>query len=214
MTNFLPIFPLGLVVYPGEDLNLHIFEDKYKEMISDCISQHKDFGIVSVIDQKLSEYGTLMSIEKVAETYSDGRLDIKTRGQQVFKTLELMSPVSGKLYMGAIVNYPENNQVRVSEQIRVLVKEEVKRLLALLDEHVVSAKQLSFDTAYDIGHKVGLTLQQEYELLKILNEDQRQEFVRRHLNNIKPILIELENLKARIKLNGHFKHLTGADFQL
>lgn len=213
MTNFVPIFPLDLVVYPGENLNLHIFEEKYREMISDCIEQKKNFGIVSVIDQKLSEFGTLMEIEEVAQKYDDGRLDIKTKGAQVFQTLELMHSLPDKMYMGAIVTYPENNQVRVSEQIRSLVKEEVKRLLALLDENVVSAKQLTYDTAYDISHKVGFSLQQEYELLKILNEDQRQEYIRRHLTKIKPILIELENLKARIKLNGHYKHLTGVDFQ-
>ena len=59
MTNFIPIFPLAIVVYPGEDLNLHIFEPKYKQLINECFEQKKPFGIPVVIDNKMNELGTL-----------------------------------------------------------------------------------------------------------------------------------------------------------
>jgi len=56
MTNFIPIFPLGIVVYPGESLNLHIFEPRYRELILECIENSKPFGIPVVIENKLMEF--------------------------------------------------------------------------------------------------------------------------------------------------------------
>lgn len=65
MTNFISIFPLGIVVYPGEQLNLHVFEPRYKQLISACIAEQKPFGIPVVINKKIMEYGTLVQIKKV-----------------------------------------------------------------------------------------------------------------------------------------------------
>ena len=61
MINFVPIFPLGIVVYPGEELNLHIFEPRYKQLVEECAALKKPFGIPSVVDSRMSELGTLVS---------------------------------------------------------------------------------------------------------------------------------------------------------
>jgi hypothetical protein len=61
MTNFIPIFPLSIVVYPGEDLNLHIFEPRYKQLISECNTTKKPFGIPTVIDKKMKDFGSLVT---------------------------------------------------------------------------------------------------------------------------------------------------------
>jgi Lon protease-like protein len=63
VTNFIPIFPLALVVFPGEALNLHIFEPRYKELVNECHAGGKPFGIPAVIENKVSELGTLVEIE-------------------------------------------------------------------------------------------------------------------------------------------------------
>lgn len=84
MTNFIPIFPLSIVVYPGEDLNLHIFEPRYKQLVSECIESKKPFGIPAVINNKMNELGTLVEIIDVSKTYENGELDIKTRGKKFF----------------------------------------------------------------------------------------------------------------------------------
>ena len=107
MTNFIPIFPLAIVVYPGEELNLHIFEPRYKELINDCNSSKKMFGIPSVINDKVSEMGTLMELTEITQVYDSGEMDIKTKGVKVFRILELIKTVPDKLYGGAIVNYPD-----------------------------------------------------------------------------------------------------------
>jgi Lon protease-like protein len=67
MTNFIPIFPLNVVVYPGEILNLHIFEPRYKELIKECFNNKKPFGIPAVISGNVSEFGTLASIMEIVK---------------------------------------------------------------------------------------------------------------------------------------------------
>ncbi|MGH2552637.1 MAG: LON peptidase substrate-binding domain-containing protein, partial [Chitinophagaceae bacterium] len=62
MTNFIPIFPLGIVVYPGEAINLHIFEPRYKQLISECYKTKKHFGIPVVIDNNVRDLGSMMEI--------------------------------------------------------------------------------------------------------------------------------------------------------
>ena len=108
MTNFIPIFPLGIVVYPGEDLNLHIFEPRYKQLIKDCHSTSKPFGIPTVIENKVQDYGSLVQITEISKMHDNGEMDIKTKGEKIFRILEVIREVPEKLYSGAIVNYPEN----------------------------------------------------------------------------------------------------------
>src|SRR5579863_5099335 len=108
MTNFIPVFPLGIVVYPGETVNLHIFEPRYKQLVSECHSEGKPFGIPTVIDNRLNEMGTLVRITELVKQYENGEMDIRTQGLRVFRMLELIKTVPDKLFSGAIVNYPDN----------------------------------------------------------------------------------------------------------
>jgi Lon protease-like protein len=110
MTNFIPIFPLGIVVFPGEDLNLHIFEPRYKQLITDCFAEARPFGIPTVLKNGLSERGTLVEVKEIVEVYDDGKLDIKTKGVSIFRILEVVKSIPDKLYSGAIVNYPKNEE--------------------------------------------------------------------------------------------------------
>src|SRR5215831_3768427 len=118
MTNFIPIFPLGIVVYPGENVNLHIFEPRYKQLITECYSQKKQFGIPTVIEDRLQDYGSLTEITELTKIYDNGEIDIKTRGSKIFRILEVIKEVPDKLYSGAIVNYPET----IEEGNRELMK--------------------------------------------------------------------------------------------
>jgi len=213
MTNFIPVFPLSIIVYPGESLNLHVFEPRYIQLAKECIADKKSFGIPCVLDRKVEEYGTLMEIEELVTEYENGELDIRTRGKKVFRVLEMIKEVPDKLYSGAIVNYPENITEREGTRISDLIISEVRRLYSLLNmENKFPAKEDL--VSYEIAHFVGLTKAQEYELLGLFTETQRLEYIRRHLNNITPVIIELEQVKARIQRNGHFRNLSLDDFEI
>jgi Uncharacterized protein, similar to the N-terminal domain of Lon protease len=210
MTNFVPIFPLGIVVYPGERLNLHIFEPRYKQLVTECQAAKKGFGIPTVIDNKMQDYGTLVDIAEVSKVYDNGEMDIKTRGIRVFRILELIREIPDKLYSGAIVNYPENHKKGNPDVMRKLMKS-IRDLHELLKVSKDFKKEDGDMTSYDVAHHMGLSLQEEYEILGLLDERQRQEYLKRHLAKAIPLLSGMELLKEKIKLNGHFKNLTGFD---
>lgn len=216
MINFIPIFPLDIVVYPGEPLNLHIFEPRYKQLIRDCIDEKKPFGIPVVLDKKISELGTLMEVAEVVKEYDNGEFDIRTRGIKIFRLLEVVRDVPEKLYNGAIVNYPENRMEQDNTDVSRLIVSEVRRLYTLLNVEEKFPVQKEDDPiiSYQIAHFVGLSVQQEYELLGLFAELQRLEYLRRHLKEITPVVQELEQMKERVKRNGHFRNLSLEDFNL
>ncbi len=208
MTNFIPIFPLSIVVYPGEDLNLHIFEPRYKQLITESFAAKKPFGIPAVIKNNISELGTLVEIIEISKTYDNGEMDIKTRGLKIFRVLEIINDVPDKLFSGAIVNYP-NNIERGKRLLINKIIESVKQLHKLLKVPTKFNKTEDELWSYDIAHHAGLSLDEEYEFLGLLNELQRQEYLKRHLAKVLPVVTEMETLKEKIKLNGHFKNLEG-----
>ena len=211
MTNFIPIFPLALVVYPGEQLNLHIFEPRYKQLIQECAQQKKPFGIPAVLNNEVKELGTLVEVVEIKTVYDDGKMDIITRGLQVFRMLELIREIPDKLYSGAIVSYPDNQNdgSRTLMQKVVAGIKQLHQLLAVEKDFKKPEEELG---AYDVAHHLGLSLEEEYELLGLWRELQRQEYLKRHLNKVVPMLAEMEALKEKVKLNGHFKNLSGFRF--
>lgn len=210
MTNFIPIFPLGIVVYPGEELNLHIFEPRYKELITDCRDNKKLFGIPSVINNKVNEMGTLMELVEITKQYDNGEMDIKTKGQRVFRILEVIKSLPDKLYSGAIVNYPDNEEKGNRTLMRNVIKA-IRQLHAILKVNKDFKKPDEELWSYDIAHHAGMSLEEEYELLQLLHELQREEYLKQHILKVLPVVSEMEVLKSRIQLNGHFKNLSGFD---
>ncbi|HMK05772.1 MAG TPA: LON peptidase substrate-binding domain-containing protein [Ferruginibacter sp.] len=208
MTNFIPIFPLGIVVYPGEQLNLHIFEPRYKQLIKECFESKKPFGIPPVINEKLTEMGTLMQVVEISKEYEDGKMDIKTEGLKIFRILELIKELPEKLYSGAIVHYPVNHE-KGKRNLMQAVIEGIRALHKMLKVDKDFKKPDEELWSYDVAHHAGLSVQEEYELLELLYELQRQEYLKRHLTRVLPLLAEMESLKEKVKLNGHFKNLDG-----
>jgi len=213
MTNFIPVFPLGIVVYPGEIVNLHIFEPRYKQLVNECYAEGKPFGIPTVIDNKLNEMGTLVKITELVKVYDSGEMDIRTQGLRVFRVLEMIKSVPDKLFSGAIVNYPDNIEGPGKKQLMLKVIDAIRELHRLLNITKDFHKPDEELVSYDIAHHAGLSLEQEYELLGLLREEQRQEYLKRHLGKVLPVIAEMETLKEKVKLNGHFKNLSSFKFE-
>ena len=211
MTNFIPIFPLGIVVYPGERLNLHIFESRYKQLIHECNEQKKPFGIPTVIESKVQDFGSLVEIQEISAVHENGEMDIKTIGSRVFRILEVIKDVPDKLYSGAIVNYPETYDEGNPELMRK-VMHGIRDLHELLKVSKDFKKPDEEVKCYEVAHHIGLSLEEEYELLLLTDERQRQEYLKRHLAKVIPMVAGMEQLKEKIKLNGHFKNLSGFNF--
>lgn len=212
MTNFIPIFPLSIVVFPNERLNLHIFEPRYKQLILECIKTKKAFGIPVVMGNTILEFGTLVEVAALKQQYENGNMDISILGLRVFSILEVTKEIPEKLYSGAIVHYPANETALIRAQVAMVAKA-VRLLHQKLQVEKPFPKPDDALSSYDIAHLAGLSMQEEYELLQLLHESQRLEYLKRHLQKVVPVVEEMEALKQKIKLNGHFRELEGFGFE-
>ena len=209
MEEFIPLFPLKLVAYPGEKLNLHIFESRYKELVGDILRGDKKFGIPSFIDNKI-EYGTLMELNEVSRKYPDGRMDIKTTGLTVFRVLDYSNPYPGKKYAAGRVRYLENNFEQDPLQKGYLIEK--------LDEFYIYINYQRQDIqegefiSYQVIHRLGLSIEEEYKLLTMDREGERQAYITQYLDRVVPALKKAEKAREIVKLNGHFKYFDPIDF--
>jgi uncharacterized protein len=211
MTNFIPLFPLSIVVFPGEELNLHIFEPRYKQLVKDCYEAKKPFGIPTVLNNQVMEYGTLVEIVEITAVHENGEMDIKTRGTLVFKILEKIQELPEKLYHGAIVTYPATKYIGSATLMQKVV-ESIKELHALLNVEKKFKKSIMDLISFDVAHHAGMTLEEEYQLLEFEQELHRQEYIKRHIVKVLAMMGQMTLLKTKIQLNGHFKNLEGFRF--
>lgn len=210
MQKFLPLFPLNLVVYPMEALNLHIFEPRYRELINECLEKGTTFGIPTFMDGKLPGFGTEVKIIALSKRFDDGRMDIKTEGVRTFRIIDFQNPVPQKMYAGGVLEMLPETENRPTVMLGLL--ERVKVLYRLLEEENTFDVNKAQPYSYQIAHKIGLTLEEEYQLLKMPTEAERQGFLIQHLERVISVLQEVEKTKERIRMNGHFKNLDPLNF--
>ena len=211
MSNYIPLFPLSIVVYPNEKLNLHIFEPRYKQLINDCVEAGTPFGIPTFIQNKVGVYGTLMEIIQVEKTHTNGEMDIRTKGTGIFKIINFEKMAPSKLYAGGEV---ENVEINYQDDVitKLKIKELLEQLYTSLGMEKLFTDLLEDFKSYDIAHHIGLNTEQEYALLQLSSEIERQEVILLHLQQVVPIIKATEQLKELVKQNGHFKNLIPPNF--
>jgi len=209
MDNLLPLFPLNVVVFPEEPLNLHIFEPRYIELINDVLASENVIGMPAYINHTL-EYGTTLRVAEVSNIYDDGRMDIKTIGCDVFKVIKFYNPTYGKLYAAGKVEFLEdidNPDLTLKEKLRSMLQQLFNKLE--LNKEVRIRDDFK---SYDVAHLAGLSFNAKYEMLKVNNERGRQEYLLAHLNKILPVMDDIEETRARISMNGHFRFFDPLNF--
>lgn len=210
MIATLPMFPLELVAFPGEELPLHIFEQRYRQLIEDCEEERVTFGIPTYINKRL-EYGTEMELLKVEKRYPTGASDIICKGLRVFKLEDFYSRLDDKLYAGGTVQFIDP----INDGTARLKQQFIQLLTSFYDELDIQTPSINIQTitTYTLSHKMGLTLPQEYELLQLTSEKERYEYLIQHLNTILPTIRSVNRTKEIIKMNGHFKNFDPLDFE-
>lgn len=206
----LPLFPLQSVFFPGETVPLHIFEDRYKQLINDCRSEALTFGIPVYIDNKVA-YGVEVQLVEVVSTYEGGEMDVVCVARQVFKVITFDNEMKGKPYAGGVVEFLESNN-DADESLRLEVLGKIEELYDLM---AVQLPQIAIDkfNSYAFAHKMGLSFEQEYELLQLTNETERLNYIKRHLRTTITVLNQINRTKAVIEMNGHFKNFDPLDFE-
>ena len=211
MAQYLPLFPLSSVVFPGEELRLYIFEPRYKQLIQECNQDEITFGIPTVIEKKLALLFTEIQLVSIDRIYPAGEMDVRTLGIRRGKLLKFDRKAPDKLYPGGEVEWMETEDEQDLElQVEVLkLLESLNQVLGITKTYVKDPIDLR---SFDIGHQVGFTLQQEYKLLGIDSETDRLMYIKEHIHKILPMVKETERLKARAKMNGHYKNIIPPEF--
>lgn len=206
----LPLFPLQSVFFPGETVPLHIFEERYKQLINDCRDEAITFGIPVYINKTL-EYGIEVQLVEVVNTYESGEMDVICIARQVFKILTFDNEMDGKLYAGGIVQFLDSDN-DADTAFREAVFNKIKTLYDLMAVQFPPIPFVKFNS-YAFAHKMGLSFEQEYELLKLTNETKRLKYITDHLNTTITVLQQINKTKAVIEMNGHFKNFDPLDFK-
>lgn len=206
----LPLFPLKSVFFPGETVPLHIFEPRYKQLIQDCRDEAITFGIPVFFNNRL-EYGTEVQLVEVVNTYEGGEMDVVCVARQVFKVISFEPQMGDKLYPGGDVQLLEYDYICPASYKAEVVKKihQLYTIMEIPNTPIDLAKYNSFVLA----HKIGLSYEQEYELLRIAKEQDRLEFIYNHLLTTINVLSQVERTRKIIELNGHFKNFDPLDFK-
>ena len=168
-----PLFPLGLVLLPGELVPLHIFEERYKQMIGECIEQEKEFGIVWLSDDGLKDIGCSARIERVLERFDDGRLDILVEGSAPFRLLKRIDDLpypAGDVQ--PLADDPDNPD---DERAIEAARKRYADLVAEVTDERPSAETLAELDAYGMATTLDVGLAAKQMLLELRTEHARLE---------------------------------------
>jgi Lon protease-like protein len=199
--TLLPLFPLRVVVFPRTPLPLHIFEERYKELVGDAIRSTSEFGIVLAKEDGIVNAGCTVGVEKLLKTYPDGRMDVMTRGVRRFEIVGLNEE---KAYLRGEVEFfddddpgpaPEEMQQKALVQYRGLL--ETGELRAASDP-VLTDPQLSFQLAQALQDLDFLNV-----LLRNRSEQQRLKQLTDYLARQVPKMKEASRMRKLAPLNGH-----------
>lgn len=213
MEDLIAIFPLNLVVYPGEKLNLHIFEPRYIQLINDVQSSGRSFGIPPYIDGVLSDIGTEIILLHIEKEYENGRMDIKTQAISVFDIIQVQNQTSPKLYTNARIQQ-RSTDMEFDPVKNIQILDLVKQLYKALEIKKSIDYNPKDSISFSIGHHIGLNKEQELALLKLPSELERQNFILDHLSQFVPKAMRMEEMRKKIQMNGHFKYLDPLDYGL
>ena len=207
--HLLPLFPLEVVLLPDEILPLHIFEDRYKQMIGECLKSAElspakgEFGVVCAHEGKLEPVGCTARITKVIRRYDDGRLDILTRGERRFEIL--LTNDERSYLQGAVTLFEDEDSEPLSEaetkRAWSLFDEFMKRLpsTASLPETRSSSRQRSFR----IAAALPATLEFKQQLLALRSERERMHRLADLMTKLIRALDLRERARSKASGNGH-----------
>jgi Lon protease-like protein len=197
----IPLFPLNVVLLPGAELPLHIFEPRYREMAAKCIRHRSEFGILLAMPDGVTRVGCTAEIRDVLTRYPDGRLDIVAVGRMPFRAVELYT--ENPLLEGH-VDYLEDRELSAPPPGRELVELYETCYTLIFADY---PKNLSGDPSQSFSFRVAAALPMDLlwkqQLLELRTEADRQERLTSYLRGWAPHLQKVESARAHSAGNGH-----------
>lgn len=195
----LGLFPLGIVLLPTEQVPLHIFEPRYRELIGECIEQDVEFGLLYADEEGIRETGTRAAVTAVLERFDDGRLNVLVVGGERF-TVDRMT--QGRSFMTAEIADVDDDAGDVDDATRANAVGAFRALAALADVEV-ELDEYSPELSFQLAAQVELVPDEKQFLLESRSEQERLERVAELLDNARRTLIATRDLNEKAKRNGH-----------
>jgi Lon protease-like protein len=201
----LGLFPLNLVLLPGEQAPLHIFEPRYRELIGECLEEGREFGLVLADDEGMREIGTRAGVIEVLDRFPDGRLNVVIEGRDRIRLLEI---TEGRSFATAEVADVEDDAGEFPSE------EEVEECLAAY-ERVLSAAEAELEEldlsaesiAYQIAARVDLGTEVKQGLLELRSERERVIRLAPMLNRAADVVEREREIRERASSNGRVEPL-------
>jgi Lon protease-like protein len=195
----LPLFPLELVVFPGAPLPLHIFEPRYKEMIGECLSESRPFGMVRAKENALSAIGCSARIINVIKKYEDGRMDISAEGAQRFEIIQVNQERS---FLQAEVAFFDDEPSTVSKTAADTVIQLHEQLFAVMGQTVEVDRDAAY-LSYRLAQDLPVDLDFKQTLLEMKSEAERVEILTEYYQATIPKIENSLRVRQRASGNGH-----------
>lgn len=194
-----PLFPLELVALPGELVPLHIFEERYKTMMSSCLEDESEFGIVWLADDGLREIGCAMAIEEVLERMDDGRMNLLTRGTRPFRVLERQGHLP---YPAGVIEFVQDEDDDPDPELADSARAAYAELVKRATDREPTSEELDEMSAYDMAATVDFGLDAKQGLLDLRSENARLRLVARLFRAATKRLDFVDRVQARARSNG------------
>jgi ATP-dependent Lon protease len=203
----LPIFELPLVLLPGEQVPLHIFEERYKRMVGISLEQGEPFGVVLRDDEGARSVGCTAIIDDVTERFDDGRLNIVVRGESPFKVLDRFE--SPDYPTGEVELIPDEDVPPIDEDSATAAREAFAELAERATGQRPEPEELDGASAYSIASRIELPPETKQQLLEMRDEDDRMALLANALGAVGKALERAEEAADRASSNGkvHFPGL-------
>jgi len=195
----LGLFPLGIVLLPTERVPLHIFEDRYRELIGECIELEREFGLLYADDEGLREVGCRAVVLEVLEQFDDGRLNIVVEGRERFR---IVRHTSGRSFSTATVEPLHDEDVTVAPESAARALGAFRRLLELVEAEAELPDPLTPQLSYELAGRVELEPEAKQELLESRSEPSRLERVAELLEEAAESVALAEEARRRASSNG------------
>jgi ATP-dependent Lon protease len=198
----IPLFPLNVVLLPGAELPLHIFEPRYRAMVKDCLAEKSEFGMLLSLPKGLARVGCTAEIRAVVKRYDDGRLDILAVGRAPFRVLDLFQ--DNPLLEGQ-VDYLEDRETAANPRMQRELIELFEACHTLIFDDYPKNLQSAppEELSYLVAAALPMELLWKQQILELRCEADRQERLVTYLREWAPHLQKRETMRQRAGGNGH-----------
>lgn len=207
----IPLFPLNVVLFPHSKIPLYIFEERYKKMIGESISNGTVFGINFFSDKNIHTTGCSALVEEVTERLENGEMNIVILGVQRYKIISYKLSIEG-YYAGKIEylddDIGEYDKVKMEKAVKIyndLVEIVYKGSVKKIDLSEVKWFDGNRSVMFTMAEKSGLSLIERQRLLEMDSEDERLDFMFKYFDEVIPKIKEADKISNIIKSDGYIQ---------